>query len=69
MDILSGIKPEEIKIKSIGEEFVEWAKKGWCLDGAYACFQNYHSEDCPFEIVEPYFVSKINSLIKERLGI
>ncbi len=47
---------------SVGEEFVAWANKSWDLTNKYKSIDGEESVD-----ISPYFIEKINSLIKDNL--
>jgi hypothetical protein len=58
-------------IMSIGEEFVSWAEQYWLIDKLFEGTVKNPSEKggevCPYSVVKPIFIEKINSLIEERV--
>ena len=57
---------------TVGEEFVNWSEKFWCLKEKYDSSLNDdfgNEESCPYNYMRDIFINKINELIKEKLSI
>ena len=54
------------QVEDVGEAFVEWAEKFWGIKQAYDKPSDPNSESASWEIVKPYFVDKINELVKNK---
>jgi hypothetical protein len=54
-------------IKNVGEEFITWAEKGWCLDLAFSDFETSKGsgEACPYGYIREIFIKKINELAEQ----
>ena len=63
---IQDLNPLPIQIEDVGKAFVEWAEKGWAIKKAYDNMEEPNSESAGWEIVKPYFINKINELVKNR---
>lgn len=53
---------------SIGEEFIDWAKRSWRLHELKPKEGEFNAETSTPDAMMNAFIWKINSLIKERIG-
>jgi len=54
------------QIEDVGKAFVEWAEKYWGIKTAYDKPAEPNSESASWETIKPYFVNKINELVKNK---
>lgn len=58
-------------VMSVGEEFIAWAETYWKIDNLYdnACSNpsEKNIELCPYSVVKPIFIEKINQIIEQRI--
>ena len=56
---------------SVGQEFIEWAEKYWHIDKLInpETTDHFNSETCDYKYMRNIFVDKINSIIKDRIGM
>lgn len=64
--------PKEIKqTQSVGQEFIEWAEQYWQLKDLIKLNEAdvFNGEKCDYRYMRNVFISKINTLIKDKLGV
>lgn len=70
-ELESALQAYKKPVMSVGEEFIAWAETYWkidtLLDNAVKNPAEKGGECCSYDVIRPYFIEKINSLIADRV--